>query len=123
MESSSFKLNNVKEFSKTLIENAFLYRVITTSTAFSHERRNVRVNILRERINLNIDETFAIFKKFVKFLNQFSKKLIKDLTTHKNCDHVIDLKNNQFFYDFLYNLSNTKLITLSDYLNEVLTKE
>ena len=101
LESSSFELNNVKEFSKNLIENAVLYAVITTSIAFSHEKRNVRVNALRERINSNIDLTLAIFKRFVKFQNQFSKKVIKDLTTHKNCDYVIDLENNDCFYDFL----------------------
>ena len=116
-------MNNVKEFSKTLIESAFLYTVMTTSIAFSHERRNVRVNALRERINLNIDETFAIFKKFVKFQNQFSNELTKNLTTQKNCDHAIDLKNNESFYNLLYNLSNTKSITLRDYLNNVLAKK
>ena len=62
-KSSSFELNNVKEFSKILIENAFLYTIMTTSIAFSHKKRNVRVNALREKIDLNIDETFAIFKK------------------------------------------------------------
>ena len=45
------------------------------------------------------------------------------MTTHKNSDHVMDLKNNEFFYDFLYNVSNTKLITLRDWLNDVVTKE
>ena len=95
---------------------------MTTSIVFSHETRNVCVNALRKKINLNIDETFAIFKKFVKFQNQFSKKLIKNLTIHENCDHVIDIKNNEFFSNFLYNLSNTKLITLRNYFDDVLTK-
>ena len=62
-------------------------------------------------------------QKFVKFKNKFLKELIKNLTTHKNCDYVIDLKSNEFFYNFLYNLSNTKLITSRDYLNRVLAKE
>ena len=105
-----------------MIENAFLYAIMTTSIEFSHERRNVRVNALREKIDSNIDEIFAIFKKFVKFRNQFSKKLIKNLTTHKNCDHVISMKNNESFYKILYNLSNTKLITLRNHSDDVLTK-
>ena len=94
-----------------------------TSIVFLHKKRNIRLNALHYKIDLNIDETFAIFKKFVKFQNQFSKKLIKNLTTYKNCDHVINLKNNEFFHNFLHNLSNTKLITLRDYLNDVLTKK
>ena len=44
------------------------------------------------------------------------------MTTHKNCDHAIDIKNNEFFYDSLYNLSNTKLIALREYFDDVLTK-
>ena len=88
----------------------------------SHEKRSVYVNAIREKIDSNINETFAISQKFVKFQNQFFKKLIKSLTTHKNCDHAIDIKNNEFFYDFLYNLSNTKLIALCEYLDDVLAK-
>ena len=94
-----------------------------TSVTFSFRRRKIHINVLREKIDLIIDETLMIFQKFVKFQNQFSKELIKNLTTHKNCDHVINLKNNEFLYNFLYNLSNTKLITLRDYLNDVLTKK
>ena len=121
-DSSSFKLNFVKEFSKTLIDDASLYTVITAFVTFLHEKQNVYVNAIREKIDSNIDKTFAIFQKFVKFQNQFFKKLIKNLTTHKNCDHAIDIKNNEFFYDFLYNLSNTKLIALRECLDDVLTK-
>ena len=93
------------------------------SIAFLHEKRKIRVNALRDKINSIIDKTLTIFEKFVKFQNQFSKKLIKNLTAQKNYDHVIDLKNNEFFYNFLYNLSNTKLIKLRDYLNDVLMKK
>ena len=93
--------------------------MMITSIAFLNEKRKVRVNVLREKSDLIIDKTFTISQKFAKFRNQFSKELIKNLTTHKNCDHVIDLKNNEF----LYNLSNTKLITLRYYLNNVLTKK
>ena len=95
---------------------------MTAFIIFLHEKQSVHVNVIREKIDLNIDETFAIFQKFVKFQDQFFKKLIKSLTTHKNCDHAIDIKNNQFLYDFLYNLSNTKLIALREYFDDVLTK-
>ena len=105
-----------------MTDDASLYAIITAFIAFSHEKQSVHVNVIRERIDSNIDETFAIFQKFVKFQNQFFKKLIKNLTTHKNCDHAIDIKNNEFFYDFLYNLSNTKLIALREYFDDVLTK-
>ena len=86
-------------------------------------KKKIRVSALRERINLIIDKTLTILQKFAKFQNQFSKNLIKDLTTYKYCDHVIDFKNNEFFYNFLYNLSNTKLITLREYFNDVLVKK
>ena len=95
---------------------------MTAFITLSHEKQSVHVNVIGERIDSNIDETFAISQKFVKFQNQFFKKLIKNLTTHKNCDHAIDIKNNEFFYDFLYNLLNTNLIALREYLDDVLTK-
>ena len=66
-DSSSFELNFVKEFSKTLTDDASLYAIMTAFIAFSHEKQNVHVNAIREKIDSNIDETFAIFKKFVKF--------------------------------------------------------
>ena len=66
-DSLSFKLNFVKEFSKTLTDNASLYAIMTTFIIFSHEKQSVHVNAIREKIDLNIDETFAIFQKFVKF--------------------------------------------------------
>ena len=95
---------------------------MTAFIAFLHEKQSVHVNVIREKIDLNIDETFAIFQKFVKFQDQFFKKLIKSLTTHKNCDYTINIKNNESFYDFLYNLSNTKLIALREYFDDVLAK-
>ena len=95
---------------------------MTAFIALLHEKQSVHVNAIREKIDSNTDETLAIFQKFVKFQDQFFKKLIKNLTTHKNCDHAIDIKDNEFFYHFLYNLSNTKLIALHEYLDDVLTK-
>ena len=121
-DSSSFKLNFVKKFSKVLINDTSLYAIMTTFITLLHEKQSVHVNAIREKIDLIIDETFAIFQKFVKFQNQFFKKLIKNLTIHKNCDHANDIKNNEFFYNFLYNLLNMKLIALREYLNNVLTK-
>ena len=95
---------------------------MTVFITFSHEKQNVHMNAIREKLDSNIDETFAIFRKFVKFQSLFFKKLIKSLTTHKNCDHTIDIKNNEFFYNFLYHLSNTKLIALRECFDDVLTK-
>ena len=105
-----------------MTDDASLYAVMTAFIAFSHEKQSVYVNAIREKIHLNIDETLVILKKVVKFQDQFFKKLAKDLRTHKNCNHVIDIKNNEFFYDFLYYLLNTKLIALREYFDDVLTK-
>ena len=43
-DSSSFELNFVKEFSKTLTDNASLYAIMTAFIAFSHEKQSVHVN-------------------------------------------------------------------------------
>ena len=66
-DSSSFELNFVKEFSKTLTDDASLYAIMTAFITFSHEKQSVYINVIREKIDLNIDKTFAIFQKFVKF--------------------------------------------------------
>ena len=44
------------------------------------------------------------------------------MITHKNCDYAINLKNNKIFYDFLYNLLNTKWIALREYFDDILMK-
>ena len=95
---------------------------MTAFIVFSHENQKVHVNAIREKIDSNSDETFVILKNFVKFQNQFFKKLVKNLTTNKKCNHVIDIENNEFFYNSLYNLLNTKLIKLREYLDDVLAK-
>ena len=38
-----------------------------TSVTFLHEKRKIRVNVLREKINSIIDKTLMVFQKFVKF--------------------------------------------------------
>ena len=43
--------------------------MIIISIALLHEKRKIRVNALRERIDLMIDNTFTILQKFVKFHN------------------------------------------------------
>ena len=66
-ESSSFKLNNVKKILKILIQNASLYAMMITSSAFLHKKWKTRVNALRKRIDLIIGETLTILQKFVEF--------------------------------------------------------
>ena len=121
-ESSSFELNSAKEFSKALAEGAPLYAVMAKPIAPSHERQSVRVDALREGVDPNTGETLTVPEEFVEFQDQFSKELAKGLATHKDCDHAIDIENNEPPYGPLYNLSNTELVTLRDYLDDALAK-
>ena len=69
------------------------------------------------------DFTTKMFFEFKNFENVFFLKLSKIFACCTNVDHVIELKNDQqSFYNFLYNLSNSKLIILRDYLNDVLKR-
>ena len=56
-------------------------------------------------------------------MNVFSKNKINELFAHHSQNHAINTEKKKSFFGKLYNLSQTKLIILRDYLKKHLKKE
>ena len=66
--------------------------------------------------------TPALSKKYDSYADVFSEENADLLSAHKVSDHAIDLNEKKLLYDLLYNLFNTELEVLRDYLENVLVK-
>ena len=64
----------------------------------------------------------ALFKKYDSYADMFSEENADFLSVHKVSDYAIDLNEKKLLYDLLYNLFNTELEILRDYLKNVLVK-
>ena len=64
----------------------------------------------------------ALSKKYDSYTDMFSEENADLLSAHKVSDHAIDLNEKKLLYDLLYNLFNTELEILRDYLENVLVK-
>jgi len=70
----------------------------------------------------NTDITSVISSVYAKYKNIFFKVEVRHLSAHEKHDHVIDINDENFLYESLYNLSNKKLQVLWSYLNNILVK-
>ena len=64
-----------------------------------------------------------IFQCYHEYLNVFSKNKINELSAYDPQNHTINIGKKIFFFEKLYNLSQTELIILRDYLKKHLKKE
>ena len=114
------KLMSFENFAKKIDVEIIFYVIVTCSTFLKFTKINVNVVFA---IKIHSFESFIqIFEKYKDFKNLFTKKNVASLTFHWNCDHVIDIKNEIFFFDLLYNLSITKFKMLRKYIDDALTK-
>jgi len=70
----------------------------------------------------NVLEAQTLFIELKEYENVFLIKSADKLSLHENHDHAIKITAKSS-YESLYNLLNTKLTTLRQYLNDVLVKE
>jgi len=70
----------------------------------------------------NALEMQIIFIKLKEYEDVFLIKNVNKLSLHEDHDHAIEIIAKSS-YDSLYNLLNTELMTLRQYLNDVLAKE
>lgn len=71
--------------------------------------------------SLKTIETQVLLVELKKYENIFLMKETNKLTSYVKHDHVIKITIKSL-YELLYNLLNTKLTILRQYLNNVLTK-
>ena len=74
-------------------------------------------------MNILLKNEKQIFQCYHEYLNVFSKNKINELFVHDSQDHAINIKKKEFFFGKLYNLSQTELIALRDYLKKHLKKK
>jgi len=70
----------------------------------------------------NAFETQTLLIELKEYKDVFSIESVNKLLLHENYDHAIEITA-ESLYESLYNLLNTELATLKQYLNDVLVKE
>ena len=60
--------------------------------------------------------------EIANYIDVFFKENAEKLPEHKKSDYVIDLNEQDPFFESLYNLSSSELKTLQKYLNNALIK-
>jgi len=70
----------------------------------------------------NAFETQILLVELKEYEDVFLTESVNRLSLHEEHDHAIEITV-ESLYDLLYNLLNTELATLRQYLNNVLTKE
>jgi len=79
------------------------------------------MNNVTSRIT-NALKTQTLFIELKEYKDVFSTESVDKLLLHEDHDHAIEITAKSS-YESLYNLSNTELMTLRQYLNDVLAKE
>jgi len=70
-----------------------------------------------------VDKMLTLSQQYNKYMNVFSEENVDKLSSHQDHDHVIETEKHELSYDLLYNLSETELQVLREYLDNVLVKK
>jgi len=83
-----------------------------------------QVKVMNNAMNhiINMLETQTLLIELKEYEDVFLIESADKLSLHGNHDHAIEITAKSS-YESLYNLSNTELATLKQYLNDVLAKE
>jgi len=119
----TFKLFIAEDFMKVLQDEFTVYAFVMINVIkeliIKHQVK--AMNNMMSRIT-NVLETQTLFIKLKKYEDVFLTESVDKLLLHKDHDHAIEIIA-ESSYELLYNLLNTELATLRQYLNNVLTKE
>jgi hypothetical protein len=123
MNKHAFKLFIAKNFAKALQEKFTVYILIICNII---EKLTVehQVKVMNNTIShiTNALETQILVFELKKYEDVFLIESINKLFLYKEHDHAIKITA-KLSYDLLYNLLNTELMTLKQYLNYILAKE
>ena len=123
MNEYAFKLFIAEDFAKALQDEftmyAFVMINIVKNLIIEHQ-----VKAMNNMMNCitNAFETQTLFIELKEYENVFSTESVDKLFLHENYDHAIKIIAKSS-YELLYNLLNTELATLRQYLDDVLAKE
>ena len=107
------KVQSPAEFAQEIQNELTVYAILWAESADSVE---LTVHICSTGIMP------ALLKKYDSYTDVFSEENADLLLTYKISDHAIDLNRKKSLYNSLYNLFNTELEVLRDYLENVLVK-
>jgi len=123
MNEHTFKLFIAKDFAKALQDKFTVYAFIMCNII---EELTVKhqVKALNNAMSCitNAFETQILLIELKEYKNVFLIKNVNRLLLHEEHDHAIEIIVKSP-YNLLYNLSNTELMILRQYLDDVLTKE
>jgi hypothetical protein len=119
----AFELFIIKDFAKALQDESIVYTLIMCNIVEEStvEHQVKALNNATSHIT-NALETQILLIELKEYKDVFSTESIDRLFLHEEYDHAIEITVKSS-YDLLYNLLNTELTTLRQYLNDVLTKE
>ena len=123
MNNHAFKLFITKDFAKALQNEFTVYAFIMINVVeeliIEHQ-----VEAMNNALSciINASETQSLLIELKEYEDVFLTESADKLLLHKDHDHAIEITT-ESLYESLYNLSNTELVTLKQYLNNVLVKE
>ena len=123
MNEHAFKLFIAEDFAKALQDEftiyAFVMINIVEESIVEHQ-----VKVMNNMMNhiTNALETQILLVKLKEYEDVFLTESADKLSLHEDHDHAIEIIAKSS-YELLYNLLNTELATLRQYLNDVLAKE
>jgi len=119
----AFKLFIAKDFAKAL-QNEFTVYILIMCNIVEELIVKHQVKALNNATSCitNAFETQILLIELKEYEDVFSTKSVNKLLLHEKHDHAIEITV-ESLYDLLYNLLNTELATLRQYLDNVLTKE
>ncbi len=123
MNKHVFKLFIAEDFAKVLQDEFTVYALVMINVVeesiVKHQVKAMN-NIMSHITNAFKTQTLLI--KLKEYKDVFLTENAGKLSLHEDHDHAIKIIA-ESSYELLYNLSNIKLATLRQYLNDVLTKE
>ncbi len=119
----AFELFFAQVFAKVLQDEFTVYTLVMINIIKESivEHQVKAMNNMMNHIT-NALETQTLLVKLKEYKDVFSIKSVNKLFLHEDHDHAIEITA-ESLYESLYNLSNTELATLRQYLNDVLAKE
>jgi len=95
-----------------------MYNIVEESTVeYQMKVMNNLMNYITNALEIQL-----LLIKLKEYEDVFLTKNVDKLSLHENHDHAIEITA-KLLYNSLYNLLNTELMILKQYLNNVLTKE
>ena len=119
----AFELTTPKKMARVLRKGSKpIYALIAHPVAPDHEVDTVNIGGVDVDCSRKPSAEPVIPKEFEEYADVFSSQNAGVLATHKSDDHAIDLEGSDPPHGPLYNLSNTELAVLREYLDDALAK-